>query len=273
MSAEHNHSSKFSWKKLGIVLTYLFFIATTITLLAFSSGHQSQLKCWKMEVMIEGSEEGKGLMTEEEVMQICNSANKGVLGKTSEQIDIPNLRRNLLINPYIQQAQVYQKLDGRCKIYIKTRKPIARVLDSAGTSSYIDESGFVMPLKDGFSADVPFFVGAFRAPMLTQSITEDGKASEQQKEILEFSQVIAENDTWNAQVDHFYWNAKHAWVMIPRVGRNIIRFENPKFFKKKMENLFVFYSKAMPHVDLDSYDTLDTRFINQIVGIKKNITL
>ena len=40
-----------------------------------------------------------------------------------------------------------------------------------------------------------------------------------------------------------------------------------------MENLFVFYSKAMPHVDLDSYDTLDTRFINQIVGIKKNITL
>ena len=125
MSAEHNHSSKFSWKKLGIVLTYLFFIATTITLLAFSSGYQSQLKCWKMEVMIEGAEEGKGLMTEEEVMQICNSANKGVLGKTAEQIDIPNLRRNLLINPYIQQAQVYQKLDGRCKIYIKTRKPIA----------------------------------------------------------------------------------------------------------------------------------------------------
>ncbi len=226
-----------------------------------------------MEVWIEGSEEGKGLITEEEVMQICNTANKGVLGKTAEQIDIPNLRRNLLINPYIQKAQVYQKLDGRCKICIETRTPIARVLDSAGTSSYIDENGFVMPLKDGFSADVPFFVGAFRAPMLTQSIAMDSKASDHQREILAFSKVIAENQTWMAQVDHFYWLARHGWVMIPRVGRNIIRFENPKFFKKKMENLFVFYSKAMPHIDLDSYDTLDTRFINQIVGIKKKIAL
>jgi len=223
--------------------------------------------------MIEGSEEGKGLITEDEVMQICNSANKGVLGKTSDQIDIPNLRRSLLINPYIHQAQVYQKLDGRCKIYIETRTPIARVLDSAGTSSYIDQEGFVMPLKDGYSADVPFFVGLFRSPMLSQDIEHDEKANVHQKEILEMARIISENETWNAQADHFYWSQKHRWVMIPRVGKNVVWLDSPQNFKKKLENLFVFYSKAMPHVDLDSYDTLDTRFINQIVGIKRNFAL
>jgi large subunit ribosomal protein L30 len=125
-------------------------------------------------------------------MQICNEANKGVLGKTAAQIDIPNLRRSLLIQPYIKQAQVYPMLDGRCKIQIETRTPIARVLDSAGTSSYLDIDGYVMPLKDGFSADVPLFVGAFRAPMLTQSIDQDKKATQHQKDIWEMAKIIVQ---------------------------------------------------------------------------------
>jgi cell division protein FtsQ len=273
MSVESKNSSKFSWRKLGIGLTYLCFIAATFTLLAFSIGHQGQLKCWKMQIEVKGDEAGRGLITEEEIMQICNEANKGVLGKTAAQIDIPNLRRSLLIQPYIKQAQVYPMLDGRCKIQIETRTPIARVLDSAGTSSYLDVDGYVMPLKDGFSADVPLFVGAFRAPMLTQSIDQDKKATQHQKDIWEMAKIIVQNETWDAQVDHMNWSERYGWVMTPRVGRNVIRMDGPAHFKRKMENLFVFYSKVMPHVDLDGYDTLDARFINQIVGIKRNIAL
>jgi cell division protein FtsQ len=164
-------------------------------------------------------------------------------------------------------------LDGRCKIWIQTRTPIARVLDSAGTASYIDVDGYVMPLKEGFSADVPLFVGGFRAPMLTQPIDQDEKSTLHQKEIWEMAKVIAQNETWDAQVDHFFWSRQFGWVMTPRVGRNVVRMDSPAHFKKKMENLFVFYSRAMPHVDLDGFDTLDARFINQIVGIKRNIAL
>ena len=254
-------------------MSYLFLLGLTITLLSFSNGHQHQLKCWKMEMTILGSDEGKGLITEEEILEVCNEANKGVIGKTSDQIDIPNLKRNLQIQPYVRHAEVYQTLDGRCRIEVLARTPIARILDSAGTSSYMDEEGFLMPLKEGYSADVPLFVGQFRCPMLTQSVLTDGKATSEQKDILNMALVIKENETWDAQVDHLVYSDSKGWMMIPRVGRNIIRIDKTENFKKKMENLFVFYSKVMPHVDLDLYDTLDARFINQIVGIKRNITL
>jgi cell division protein FtsQ len=273
MTKESRNNSGFNWRKLGIALSYVLLVGLVFTLSAFSTKHQQELKCWKIEVKVEQSKNGEGMVAEEEIQQFCNEASNGVLGKSAAELDIPAIRRGLLNLPFLKSAEVYPTLDGRCRIEVKARNPIARVIDSTGVTYYLDEEGYVMPLKDFFVSDLPVFVGAFRAPMLTESVLQDKMATAQQKEILEMAQIIQESEVWNAQVDHFYFSAKNGWMMIPRVGKNVIRIETAKDFKKKMENLFVFYSKAVPHIDLDSYDTLDTRFINQIVGIKRNITL
>lgn len=273
MTQESKDNKGFSWRKLGIIMSYILLLGLVITLSAFSNQHQRQLKCWKIEVKVEQSKNGEGMIAEEEIQQFCNEASNGVLGKSAAELDIPGIRRSLMNLTFLKSVEVYPTLDGRCRVEVQVRNPIARIMDSTGVSYYMDEEGYVMPLKEYFVTDLPLFVGEFRAPVLTEKVGQDKLTTVQQKEILEMAQIIQESEVWNAQVDHFYFSARKGWMLIPRVGRNVIRIETANHFKKKMENLFVFYSKAVPHIDLDSYDTLDTRFINQIVGIKRNITL
>ncbi len=259
-----------SWRKVGIVSAYVALLGLLITLSAFSTQHQNRLKCWKIEVNIQNEQDMLPLMTAEEVMALCNEANAGMVGKLTQEIDIPEIRRFLMIQPYIRRASVYQTLDGRCQVNIELKKPIAQVIDSSGTMMYIDHEGWTLPMKEGFAADVPIFMGRFRTPMLTDPIGMDKKANYFHQDILDMAKAIAENPLWDAQTDQMVWSPRVGWVMYPRMGSQVIRFGEAMDFKRKMHNLFVFYSNTLPHIDIEQYDTLDARFANQIVGLKRN---
>lgn len=263
---------KISWRKVGIVSAYVALFALLITLSAFSTQHQNALKCWKVEVSILDNGSGFPMMTEDEILSLCNEANAGVVGKMSPEIAVPEIRRYLLIQPYIRRASVYQTLDGRCQVTVELKRPIAQVIDSSGVMMYIDEEGWTLPMKDGFAADVPVFTGQFRTPILSEPIALDDKATAYHHDIWRMAQHIASQPLWDAQVDQMVWAPRVGWVMYPRMGGQVIRFGDAQNFNLKMNNLFVFYSNTLPHIDLEQYDTLDARFANQIIGIKRNYT-
>jgi len=106
--------------------------------------------------------------------------------------------------------------------------------------------------------------------MLTEPIAMDDKANAYHHDIWRMAQQIADQPLWDAQVDQMVWAPRIGWVMYPRMGGQIIRFGEAQNFDLKMNNLFVFYSNTLPHIDLEQYDTLDARFANQIIGLKRN---
>ncbi|MEN9948985.1 MAG: hypothetical protein RL106_1808 [Bacteroidota bacterium] len=267
-----NKWSNISWRKVGIVSAYVGLFALLITLTAFSTQHQNRLKCWNVEVEIKDNGSGFPMMTSEEILALCNEANAGVVGKLSNEISVPEIRRYLMIQPFIRRASVYQTLDGRCQVTVELKRPIAQVLDSSGVMMYIDEEGWTLPMKEGFAADVPVFTGNFRTPILTERISSDERANAYHVDIWNMAKAIAKEPLWDAQVDQMYWAPRVGWVMYPRMGNQVIRFGEAMNFEKKMNNLFVFYSNTLPHIDLEQYDTLDARFVNQIIGVKRNYT-
>ncbi len=267
-----NKWSNISWRQVGIVSAYVGLFSLLITLTAFSTQHQNRLKCWNVEVEIKDNGSGFPMMSPEEVLVLCNEANSGVVGRLSNEIDVPEIKRYLMIQPFIRRASVYETLDGRCQVTVELKRPIAQVIDSSGVMMYIDQEGWTLPMKEGFAADVPIFTGKFRTPILSGRIGEDDRANAFHHDILQMAKVIAQQPLWDAQVDQMYWAPRVGWVMYPRMGSQVIRFGEAMNFDKKMNNLFVFYSNTLPHIDLEKYDTLDARFINQIIGVKRNYT-
>ncbi len=263
-------TSKIAWKQVGVAVLYVLLFSTVIALMAFSNVHQSQLKCWQVAVQIQESDSGFSFLTPLEIQAICEETNGGLMGKNADQIDLASIRSVLLANPYIRKAQVYQTLDGRCNIDVSLRKPIAQVIDQAGSQFYIDAEGQLLPIKKGALADVPIFLGDFRTPLLSEDIFKDDEANAFHQSVYWMAQSIQSHPLWNAQIDQVYWKGPIGWRIIPRMGNQEIWIGDSKDFEIKMKNLFVFYGKTLPHLDLDQYEVLDARFINQIVGIKRN---
>jgi cell division protein FtsQ len=261
---------KIVWKRVGIALLYVLLFSTVVTLMAFSNAHQGQLKCWQVSVNIQESDSGFAFLSPLEIQKICEETNGGLMGKVGSQIDLASIRSVLLSNPYIRRAQVYQTLDGRCNIDVELRKPVALIMDRAGSQFYMDYEGALLPMKKGALADVPIFLGEFRAPLLPEDIFHDEQSNSFHHSIFWMAKAIASHPLWNAQIDQVYWKGPVGWHIIPRMGNQEIWIGDSQNFEIKMKNLFVFYSKTLPKIDLDQYEVLDARFINQIVGIKRN---
>jgi cell division protein FtsQ len=261
---------KIAWKKVGVALLYLLLCSTVITLMAFSNAHQGQLKCWQVSVNIQEADSGFAFLDALEIQQICEESNGGLMGKIGAQIDLAAMRKSLLTNPYVRRAQVYQTLDGRCNIDVALRKPIALIMDKFGSQFYLDEEGALLPLKKGALADVPIFLGDFSASILPEDIFHDEQANAFHQSIYWMAKSIQTHPLWNAQIDQVYWEGPVGWRIVPRMGNQEIWIGDSQNFDIKMKNLFVFYSKTLPKIDLDQYEVLDARFINQIVGIKRN---
>ncbi len=259
-----------AWKKVGIALLYLLLLSSVITLMAFSNVHQGQLKCWQVAVNVQESDSGYAFLSALEIQQICEEANGGLMGKVADQIDLAAVRSALLSNPYVRRAQVYQTLDGRCNIDVQLRKPIALIMDQVGSQYYVDHEGSLLPMKKGSLADVPIFLGDFRAPLLSENVFKDDHSNAFHQSVYWMAKSIQTHPLWNAQIDQIYWKGPVGWRIVPRMGDQEIWIGDSQDFDIKMKNLFVFYSKTLPKIDLDQYGVLDARFTNQIVGIKRN---
>lgn len=60
--------------------------------------------------------------------------------------------------PEVENAEVYQKIDGSLSIYIQERRPVVRIFDGEGY--YLDRMGVGMPLSKKHSPNVPLFFGS-----------------------------------------------------------------------------------------------------------------
>jgi cell division protein FtsQ len=54
--------------------------------------------------------------------------------------------------------------------------------------------------------------------------------------------------------------------LIPRVGKHSIVIGSPENLAEKMENLRIFYIKALKNLGWDKYSVINLKYKNQIVG-------
>ena len=191
-------------------------------------------------------------LTHDNVSKLLILNHEGLKNKNKEIIDLNQLEFALNSNPMIRSAEVYLTVNGALHADIVQKKPIARV--STNASFYIDEEGSYMPLSSNFSARVPIVTGFVRKEALSN--------------VLQIAQKVYNDEFLKKYVIEIHQNEDSSIDLRLRQSSFIVHLGRLNQLDKKVNNLKVFYQKALKEKTLNNYSKINLQFDNQVVCTK-----
>ena len=191
-------------------------------------------------------------VTEATVSKLLIQKQEGVKKASKEILDLNELESALNSNPMIRSAEVYLTVNGALHADIVQKKPIARVRTNA--SFYIDEQGSYMPLSSNFSARVPLVTGFVKKEALSN--------------VLLIAQKVYNDEFLKKYVIEIHQNEDNSIDLRLRQSSFIVHLGGLNQLNKKVNNLKVFYQKALKEKTLNNYSKINLQFDNQVVCTK-----
>ena len=260
-------------KKILKISAWSLFVIGAMLLVGFVDGDYEYITCTSPEINIDKSN-GHDFVTEELVLEEMSNMGYSFTNQLMGDIEIDRIEKSLLNMPGVKNAEVFKFNSGIVQIDIKQRKPIARVIMKGGHSFYLDETGEEMPLSEHYVAKVPIFNGEIKEAIKRYSINElykndSLKAISVLDDIYEVAQLFEENKFMRAQIVQIYFNQENEMEMIPRVGNHRILYGDSKDADIKFKKMTRFYTEVINPKELNLYDTLNIKYINQIICSKR----
>ena len=262
-------------KRVRAVVVYSLATVGAIGLfvaLGFVGKKQSDTLCWKLEVQVE-SADGRKFIDEQIVAALADSATDAIVGKALNEVDLGAIHRAVIANSSVREAHVFTTVDGRCVIQVKQRTPIARIFNRSGESYYLDAEGYTMELSELTTVKLPVFTGEIPDGLRSESVAINFPDSLARKtpldEIYQFTQIVARDTFWRAQIEHVYVNTGGEFEIIPRVGNQRVNVGYIYHLDDKLKKLRAFYEHVVHADDLDRFGTLQAQYNGQVVGVKR----
>ncbi len=191
-------------------------------------------------------------VTEATVSKLLIQKQEGAKKASKEILDLNELESALNSNPMIRSAEVYLTVNRALHADIVQKKPIARV--STNASFYIDEQGSYMPLSSNFSARVPLVTGFVKKEALSN--------------VLQIAQKVYNDEFLKKYVIEIHQNEDSSIDLRLRQSSFIVHLGRLNQLDKKVNNLKVFYQKALKEKTLNNYSKINLQFDNQVVCTK-----
>ncbi len=262
-------------KKLRAIIVYSLAIVGAIGLfvaLGFVGKKQSDTRCWKLEVQVE-SVDGRKFIDESQIAALADSATDVIVGKALNEVDLGAIHRAVSSNSSVREAHVFTTVDGRCVVQVKQRTPIARIFNRNGESYYLDADGYTMELSELTTVKLPVFTGEIADGLRKESVAINFPDSLARNttldEIFQFTEIVARDTFWQAQIEHVYVNAAAEFEIIPRVGNQRVNVGYIYDLDRKLKKLRAFYEHVVVADDLDRFSTLQAQYSGQVVGVKR----
>lgn len=250
-------------KVLGLILL----TAGLGVLLGFVQKKQSRLICESVEVHIPGE---KFLITAGEVEQLLTAAEPAILNQPVSHARLRDMEELIRESPYVKEVSVYAGVNGVLKVELSQREPVVRIINDANKHFYLDATGHKMPLSPNYAPRVLVASGYISEPA---DEAGDSLAAPLMTDILELANFVGQHPFWKAQIGQVYVNPEKEIELIPRVGDHRVLIGDAQNLETKLENLLIFYRKAMPRVGWDTYKMINLKYEDQIVATKKNVEL
>lgn len=259
--------------KLVVIYTLAFLGAGGLmALLGFVGKKQNGTQCWKLEIQVEAPD-GRKFIDEQMIAALADSATTQIVGLPVSEVDIQSIHREVAANSSVSEAHVYTTVDGRCVIHVKQRTPIARIFNALGESYYLDKDGFTMALSELAVAKLPVFTGEIHDGLRKESVAIDFPDSlawgTHLDEIYQFTQIVAQDTFWRAQVEHVHITAAGDFEIIPRIGNQRVNVGGVADLPKKLKKLRAFYEHTVSTTDLEQYGVIQAQYEGQVVCIKR----
>jgi len=235
-----------NWKYIKMFLL----LVLVVFLYAFSSMKNNARKVSEPQVQFLG--DNNLFITQANVSKLLIQNQESLKNASKEILDLNKLESALNSNPMIKSAEVYVAVNGTFKADIEQKRPIARVATNA--AYYVDDQGGFMPLSSNFSARVPMITG----------FVEKNKLSN----VFLIAQKVGQDEFLRKHVIEIHQNEDNSIDLKLRQSLFTVHLGKLIQLDKKINNLKVFYQKALKEGTLKNYSRVNLQFDNQVVCTK-----
>ncbi len=254
-----------NWLGIFKGFCWLVCLSGLVFLMGFVEKKKQEVVCKDVRIVIPGTD---NFIERDEINAILNNNFGELRGINFREVNIHEIEQKIAENPYIAFVKVYAEMDGVINIKVKQREPVLRVLNIADQDYYLDSEGYKMPISSNFTAHVLVANGNINEGF---SGGLEPISSKLLKDLYKTAVFIKKDTLWNAQIEQLYVNNNLDMEFVPRVGIQRIILGDADNLDIKMNNLLIFYKKAMPKVGWDTYKTINIKYTNQIIGEKNKI--
>ncbi|MDX1773909.1 cell division protein FtsQ/DivIB [Oceanihabitans sediminis] len=225
-------------------------LVLVVFLYAFSSAKNSKRIVSEPEIQFLG--DNNLFITHANVSKLLIQSQQIASNAPKEILDLNKMESALNSNPMIKSAEVYVSVNGELKAEVEQKNPIARI--STNTSYYLDDEGGYMPLSTNHAARVPLVTG-FVDKNALENIYKIAKKVDEDSFLKKY--VIQINQSKDSTIQ-----------LKLRQSTFIVHLGDLKQLEKKINNLKVFYQKALKEKTLNDYSKVNLQFDNQVVCTK-----
>ncbi len=172
----------------------------------------------------------------EEILKIATKQFGDIKNLKHDSIDRNKLEIAIKKNPFVEDAQVFRTASNSYCVEITQRTPFIRVWTDEN-SYYLDKDGCRMPTG--------------------------------RKYPVEFQKYLENNPFWEEIVDYVVVNSKEELTLYLSIKSGKIYFGKIEKIAEKLEKLKLFINKLGKFNGMDTYESIDLRFDNQVVVKKK----
>lgn len=253
------------WQNILIKTLWSLAGAALIFLLVIAWKAKVAKKISEVQVELVGESTKAIFMDENEIAQILKE--QGVAkGTIVEGINLTAIEKNLERIRWIKNAELFINNQQLLEVKIQQRIPIARIFSVAGTSFYMDEEGWRLPLKQ---------LTVLRLPVFTGFPTDQDQLSVPDSLLLNdirfFSNTIKSDSFFTAQIAQVNIEPNGDFYLVPSLGDHTVLIGSVDNLEDKLNRLYTFYKKVWVQSGINAYQVLDCRFDGQIVALKKGM--
>lgn len=251
------------WSLLGIGI---------LVLAGFASAKEKEVLCREVEINILRNGENY-LVEEDDIREMIRERGDSLIGTPLGDIRVTALELLVNTNPWVENAEVYLGINGKLRIDIIQKEPLARICNGNGETYYLDRSGHLMIWSPNYTPRVLFVNGNISETFNRHYNTDfsAGSAGLDQTvldEVFHLSSFLSKDSLWDAQFEQLTVNAAGEFELVPRVGDHRIIFGDTTAMQEKLAKLRIFYTEGLNHTGWNQYDTINLKFKNQVVCSK-----
>ncbi len=253
-----------NWKRVLSLCCWILCLAGLVVLMSFISEKKHTMKCTEVKILIPGT---SSFIDRKEINRIVLESAGKLHGRLVDGINFHQIETVLKQNPYIRAAKVYCDMDGVVHLEIDQRDPVLRVYNKHNQDYYVDRDGMKIPTSPTYTPHVLVANGLIDE---SYSGRVDTLRSALAKDLFKVALFVEKDSLWSEQVEQVFVDGKKEIQLIPRVGNQIILLGDADSLAVRMNNLRLFYQKALPKVGWEKYKTINIKYTNQIVCEKNS---
>lgn len=205
-------------------------------------------------------------VTEEDVKGYLDNYYGAYIGQRIDSIKLHKVESILNVQSAILNSEAYTTDDGMLNITISQREPVVR-FQNGEHGFYADECGFIFPLQDNYTSNVPVIDG--NIPLNVEDGFKGAPGSDKEKAwmagVLELLNFMDKSRAWSENIVQMHVDEKGDLVLIPRQGNERFIFGSPDGAEAKFGRIEKYYRYILPEKGEGYYRTVNVKFDKQIV--------